>query len=413
MADTKKTSSYRFPLILLGGVILGGILGAVFGEKATVLKPLGDIFINLIFTIVVPLVFLTISSAIADIKDMNRLGKLLGATLAVFVFTGLIASGLMVGVMNAFPPAEGLKLTLPKAEALKTFTISDQIVKAFTVDDFASIISRRNMLPLIMFSIFFGFTVGAMGEKARKVTEGLTLLSNVVMKMISLLMLFAPVGLGAYFANLVGTHGPKLLGTYAKALAIFFPTAFVYFFIAFTFYAFLADRKGGVTAFWKAIYVPAITAVATRSSVATIPAELEAAQKIGVPNDISRVVLPIGATAHMDGSCLSCIFKIAFLYGIFGMPFEGFSLYAFAVFVSVLSAVAISGVPGGGVIGETLIVTMFGFPPEALPIVIMLGQLVDPITTMLNSTGDTVASMLIARVVEGDGWRQPLSNIDA
>jgi Na+/H+-dicarboxylate symporter len=131
---------------------------------------------------------------------------------------------------------------------------------------------------------------------------------------------------------------------------------------------------------------------------------LEAAHNIGIPDDISEVVLPVGATAHMEGSCLSGILKIAFLFGIFNMPFTGLGTFGSAILVSVLSGVVLSGVPGGGLVGEMLIVSLYGFPPEAFPIIATLGFLVDPAATMVNATGDTCSSMIVARMVEGKGW---------
>ena len=131
---------------------------------------------------------------------------------------------------------------------------------------------------------------------------------------------------------------------------------------------------------------------------------MEACRKIGVPEDISNIVLPMGATMHMDGSVLSAITKIAFLFGIFQMPFTGIDTYAMAIAVSILSAFVLSGAPGGGLVGEMLIVSLFGFPAEAFPLIATIGFLVDPAATCLNASGDTIASMMITRLVEGKDW---------
>ena len=154
----------------------------------------------------------------------------------------------------------------------------------------------------------------------------------------------------------------------------------------------------------KHILSPALTAFATQSSVAAIPANMEACRKIGVPEDISNIVLPMGATMHMDGSVLSSIIKISFLFGIFGQPFTGVGTYAMSVVVAILSAFVLSGAPGGGLVGEMLIVSLFGFPAEAFPLIATLGFLFDPAATCLNSSGDTIASMMITRMVEGRDW---------
>lgn len=409
--EKKKRSiwqNYKFPIILLGSIILGSIIGLVMGEKATVLKPLGDIFLNLMFTIVVPLVFLTITSAVSAMVDMKRLGKIIGNMLLVFVVTGIIASIIMITTVSIFPPAENLNLDMPQVEEIEELSTGEQIVAAITVEDFPLLISRKNMLPLIIFSIFFGICVSLLGEKAAKIAVALDMLSEVFLKMVSLIMYYAPIGLGAYFAALIGDFGPELLGSYANAMLVYYPVCIAYFFLAFIAYSYYAGGKEGVSAYFKNIFPVAITSLATQSSIATLPVNLEATEKLGVPKDIRDIVLPIGATMHMDGSCLSAILKISFLFGIFDMPFTGLSTYLTAILISVLSGVVMSGVPGGGLIGEMLIVNLYGLPMEAFPIIATIGYLVDPPATMINVTGDTVASMMVTRNLEGKGWMKKI-----
>ena len=409
--EKKKGSiwqNYKFPIILLGSIILGSIIGLVMGEKATVLKPLGDIFLNLMFTIVVPLVFLTITSAVSAMVDMKRLGKIIGNMLLVFVVTGIIASIIMITTVSIFPPAENLNLDMPQVEEIEELSTGEQIVAAITVEDFPLLISRKNMLPLIIFSIFFGICVSLLGEKAAKIAVALDMLSEVFLKMVSLIMYYAPIGLGAYFAALIGDFGPELLGSYANAMLVYYPVCIAYFFLAFIAYSYYAGGKEGVSAYFKNIFPVAITSLATQSSIATLPVNLEATEKLGVPKDIRDIVLPIGATMHMDGSCLSAILKISFLFGIFDIPFTGLSTYFTAILISVLSGVVMSGVPGGGLIGEMLIVNLYGLPMEAFPIIATIGYLVDPPATMINVTGDTVASMMVTRNLEGKGWMKKI-----
>ena len=373
------------------------------GEKAKVFKPFGDLFINGMFTIVVPLVMVTISSSISSMSDMTRLKSILKNLILVFVSTGFVAAIIILIVVNIFPPAQGVNLNISAAEALKPFQTGDQIVKAITVTDFPELISRKNMLPLILFSIVFGLCVNMVGEKGRKIADGLDALAEVFLKMINLLMYYAPIGLGAYFASLVGEYGKELIGSYTRAMVIYYPLCFAYFIFMFPVYGYIAGGKEGLRSL-KHLLSPALTSLATQSSIATLPVNLEAAGKIGVPKDIREIVLPIGATAHMDGTVFSSILKISFLFGIFGVPFTGAGTYISAILLSIVGGVVMSGVPGGGLIGEMLIVTMYGFPAEAFPIIATIGYLVDPPATMINATGDTVAAMLVTRMVEGKDW---------
>ena len=406
MGENKKQSiweAYKFSIILLGAIFIGSIVGIQMGEKATVFKPFGDLFINGMFMVVVPLVFVTISSSIAGMNDMKRLGKILKTMLITFVGTGMVAAVYVFITVKVFPPAEGVSLAMPAAEALKPFQTGDQIVAALTVTDFPELISRKNMLPLIIFSIVFGICTNMIGEKGKIIAKGLDALSEVFLKIVGLLMYYAPIGLGAYFAALIGEHGKELLGSYARAMAVYYPLCLVYMFTAFPFYAWISGGVEGVRRL-KYVVSPAVTAVATQSSIATLPVNLEACEKIGVPKDIREIILPIGATAHMDGTVLSSILKISFLFGIFQVPFEGVGTYASALLLSIAGGVVMSGVPGGGLIGEMFIVTMYGFPAEAFPIIATIGYLVDPFATMINASGDTIASMLVTRVVEGKDW---------
>lgn len=407
MNNSRKNSLwqyYKFPILLLSSIVIGSIIGLTMGEKATILQPFGDVFLNAMFTIVVPLVFVTITSAVSSMVDMNRLGKIIGTMFIVFVITGLIASIIMIVTVNIFPPAKGVNLEIPNVEEIKPLNTGEQIVSALTVTDFPDLISRKNMLPLIIFSIFFGICISLIGEKGRKISEALNVLSEIFLKMVSIIMYYAPIGLGAYFAALIGNFGPELLGSYARAMIVYYPICILYFFVAFTCYSYFSGGIYGVKTYFKNILPVAITSIATQSSIATLPINLDSAKKMGVPKDIRDIVLPIGATAHMDGSCLSAILKISFMFGIFDMPFKGLGTYITAILISVLSGVVMSGVPGGGLIGEMLIVNMYGFPKEAFPIIATIGYLVDPPATMINVTGDTVATMMVSRILEGKEW---------
>lgn len=400
----EKLKAYRFPLILLGSIIIGTIIGLIFGEKASILKPLGDIFINLLFMIVVPLVFFSISSAIAAMESIRRLGKIMGWMMTVFILTGIVASVYMLIALKIFSPGSNANIPLETPEDVEQLSLADQLVQTFTVPDFVDLFSRSNMLVLIIFAVLVGVATGLAGDRGRPFAKLLSSGSEVFMKMIKIIMYYAPIGLGAYFASLIGEFGTALIGDYAKAVIIYYPVSVLYFFIGFTLYAFLAGGKEGIVRFWKNIFAPAVTALGTGSSVATIPLNLEAAKKIGVPKDIRETVVPLGATIHMDGSCLSAMLKIAFVFGVFNLDFSGIDTFLIAIMVSLLSGIVMSGIPGGGFLGEMMIVTLYGLPIQALPIISAIGVVVDPPATMVNSTGDTVASMLVTRKIDGKDW---------
>ena len=397
-------NSYKFSLTLIVSMAVGSVIGIVLKQDAIILKPFGDIFLNLLFTVVVPLVFFSLSSAVAQMKDIARLGKIMGWMMVVFIATGIVASLVMITAVNWFPPAQGIQIALPAGFHSDQVKVSDQIVKALTVSDFSDLWSKKNMLALIIFAILIGLATSLVGARAKAFTEFLVSANEVMTKIISLIMYYAPIGLGAYFAYLVGVFGPQLLGTYARAVILYYPVALAYFFIAFSFYAYFACGFAGIKAFWKNIIPVSLIAWATGSSVAAIPSNLAAAEKAGVPEDIREIIIPMGATIHMEGSCLSAILKISLLFGLFHMDFTSPVVILTAVGVALLSGTVMAGIPGGGFLGEILIVMLYGFPIEALPIISMIGTLVDPPATMVNSTGDNVASMMVARILGGKNW---------
>ncbi|KYF81479.1 sodium:proton antiporter, partial [Sorangium cellulosum] len=406
MTRTLRTllTTYRFTLLLLASIAAGAGLPLALGERASALEPLGDVFLNLLFTLVVPLIFFSISSAVAGMGSLRRLGRIVTAMLGVFVATGLVASSLMLVAVKLYPPAEGLAATLPGAPEVAPVRLGDQLVGALSVPDFGELLSRKNVLPLIVMAFLVGLGTTAAGERGQPFARLLASANEVMLKVVDLVMLYAPIGLGAYFAHLVGSFGPALLTSYVRALGLFYPIAIAYFFVAFTLYAWLAGRGRGVRAFWRNIPAPALTALATSSSMAAIPSNLEAARRAGVPDDIAEVIVPIGATIHMEGSCLSAVLKTALLFGLFGRELGGAETYLAVLGVAILSGTVMSGIPGGGFIGELVIVSLFGFPMEALPIISTVGALVDPPATLVNAVGDNVSCMVVARLIDGPGW---------
>jgi Na+/H+-dicarboxylate symporter len=406
MKSNNFLKNYGFSLILFVSIIFGSFLGMIFKQDAAMFKPLGDIFLNLLFTAVVPLVFFSISSAIAGMQDAKRLAKILGTMMLIFISTGIIAAVVMIVAVKIFPLAQGIHIALPPSQTIESYNVAQQIVKALTVGDFVEIFSKKNMLALILFSALMGLATLFAAEGGKPFAKFLLSGNAVMTKVIKLIMFYAPVGLGAYFAYLVGVFGSQLMGSYIRVALLYYPVAFLYFIFAFSFYVFLAGGLKTVKTFWQNMIPASLTAWATGSSVATIPVNLEAANKNGVPPDISEVVIPLGATIHMEGSCLAAIIKISLLFGIFNMDFSSSGVILTAMGIALLSGTVMSGIPGGGFIGELLIVTLYGFPIEALPVLAMVGTIVDPPATMVNAVGDNVASMLVARVLGGKQWQK-------
>ena len=410
--------NYAFLAIMLGSMIIGSLVGWFFpqvkeGDEviqagATVLKPLGTLFLNMMFCIVVPMVFSSISGSIATMKSRKRAGKIMGTTILTFVITGAIAAAIMIVLMKLIPPVLVPWSDLAEGVVDDPISIPDLIVNFFTVGDFSALLSRSAMLPLIVFAILFGFGVNLGPGPDSPVAQLLTSLSDAMMKVVQIVTYYAPIAFFGFFADLVATYGSQITTDYVRALAVYYPLCFIYIFTAFPLFAWFGGGKGAVGEMFRHIARPAITSLGTCSSVATIPTNMEAAEESGISKDVSEIVLPLGATMHMDGSCFSCVLKIAFLFGVFGKPFDNVGDFILIILVAVLSSVGMSGVPGGGYIGEFIMCSVF-FPDQlavAYPIAITIGNLVDPPATMINSAGDYVVSFLVSRFVDGKDWFQ-------
>lgn len=225
-----------------------------------------------------------------------------------------------------------------------------------------------------------------------------------MMKIVGFVMYYAPIGLGCYFATIIGELGPQILGGYVRVFVLYLVLTLIYFFGFFTLYAFAAGGKDGVKVFWKNAITPSVSAIATCSSAACIPINLAAVRKMGVPQDIAETMIPLGANTHKDGSVLGGVFKIVFLFSLFGKDMSSMTSILTILAVSFLVGAVMGAIPGGGMIGEMLILSVFGFPPEVLPIIAVISTVIDAPATLLNSAGNTVSAMMVSRIVEGKNW---------
>lgn len=396
--------SYAFPIILIASIILGGLTGYWIGTNAVHLKPFGEIFLNLIFTAIVPLIFFSVSSAIAQTGSMKKLGKIACSMAVVFLFTGIVAAIYALAVVIFFPPGQGVSLFLSMPEKVSTVSFSSQIVGIFTVSDFSKLLSHEHILALIVFSIFVGLATACSNEKGSIFASFLKAGEEIFMRVFSLIMYYAPIGFFAYFAVLVSELGPNLIESYVRITIIYYTSSLLYFMVAFTGYAYMAGKMTGIKLFWSNIFLPMVTSIATCSSAASIPANLAATRKMQVSPEIYETAVPLGSIIHKDGSVIGGMFKIAFLFGIFHLNFTTPSVLLTALGVSLLVGTVMGAIPSGGMLGELLILTVYGFPPSSLIAIAAISIIIDPLATMLNVTGNSVSNMLIARLVEGKKW---------
>lgn len=412
----KVLKNYWQTILLLVGMLIGGLIGILNPEFALTLKPFGDLFINLIFMLIVPLIFFSIAGSIASVGKLERLGKIISRALIVFAVTSVIAVLLGIASNLIYKPlteddvvsiSETLNLTevennLSNPSEQSTVNGLEQFVKSITTSDFNELLSRNNILQLIVFSILIGIATNLVGEKGAVFGAFLKSGNEVIMKVVSIIMYYAPIGLSCYFAALIGELGAALVTGYIRSFVGYLVLSLFFYFILYSFYAWLAGGKNGVKTYWKNILPTSLTALATCSSGVAIPSNIEAAKNMGVPKDIAETVIPLGTNIHKEGSLYGSVLKIMFLFLIFGKEIVTLPAIGAILGVSILAGFLISAVPtGGGVISEALILSMFGFPASALGILATIAVVIDAPATVINVVGNTTSALLTTRLVEG------------
>ena len=233
----KVLKNYKNSVLLLIAIIIGTVCGLVFKENCEIVKPLGDLFLNLLLVIIVPLIFFTITSSIAKMREPKRLSKILLSIVSVFIITAIIA--VLVGFIsttfvNLVNPSdtEAIKSAFVDdvADTSEDLSILERTVNALSVDDFASLLSRQNIIALVVMSILIGIAINRVGEKAENIVSLLDSFSLVMYKLIELIMYYAPIGLGCYFASLVGTIGATIAIGFLKTFIMYIIVTLVFFF---------------------------------------------------------------------------------------------------------------------------------------------------------------------------------------
>lgn len=402
--------NYAFTICLVTGILIGGVCGLIFGEDAVVVKPIGDLFLNLMFVLIVPLVFLSVSSAIYNMKQMNMIGKVVVNIMLVFVGSAVVVAVVAYLLTLFYNPLEGvdkaaIMANLPQHAEVASLSSGELLVKTFTVPDFLLLFTKSNLLPLILFSVLLGLATAYSGEQGKVLARFLNSGMVVILRMMHIIMYVAPIGLGCYFADTVGRVGGQILNGYLNAFVLFLALTLICYVGINSFYIWLVGGRKGLLAFWRHIITPSLTAVATSSSAACIPVNIEAAKRMGVPDNIAETVIPLGTNMHKDGSVMGGVIKIVFLLTIFGQD-TGFSGNAFSIIgVALLVGAVMGAIPSGGMTGELLICSVFGFSPQLAGTLMVISTIIDVPATLLNSTGNVVSSVLVARLTMGRKWK--------
>ena len=381
--------NYGFTLALLAGLSAGAVCGLVWGEGTAVVRPVGDVFLDVVFVLIVPLVVFSMSSAAVKVCRSGMAWRLLGTTLGVFVLMSVVAAVLTYVLLMLWHPFE--------AADPATF------LSGLEPEGGGGRLSLKaavaaSLLPLIGASVLAGVVIALFGEKGRRVAEFLDKASALTVRTMQVVMYAAPVCLGCYFAWTVGSLGRTVLGGYADAVLVYGVAALVVFFLVNSGWVMLCGGKNRLRSYWRGIVPPSLMAVATASSAVCLPLGMAAATGMGVRPLVSDSVVPLGTNIHKDGSTMVGVVKVVFLLGVFGAAAPTWGDMFQVVGVGLLVGMVIGAVPTGGMTGELLVCTLFGYAPEMAAILMVFSTLIDIPATLLNVAGNVVAAVLTDRL---------------
>ncbi len=363
------------------------------------LRAPGELFLNLVFVLVVPLVFFSVAHSIVVMRRSGVIGRVLGTALGVFLFMSLVAGVFSFGFMSVWNPfvrVAGEGGAAAGAFAGESLKLGDALVSALTVNDFPLLLSREHLLPLILFSALTGLAVALLGQKAATVEAFIAEGDAVVMKMVALVMKLAPIGIGCYFADTVGSLGGQIVGDYLEIFLVVSAATAVVYVVFLSLYALFCRIPLG--RFWKEMIAPSVTAVGTCSSAACMPVNMAAARNLGVSANIVEGVIPLGTNLHKDGSIVTSMAKVLFALYFFGNAPAGFGPAALAILLAILESVVVGAIPVGGMTGELLICAVLGLDPSFAAALLIIGTICDIPATLLNVAGNLAAPLLVQRL---------------
>jgi Na+/H+-dicarboxylate symporter len=391
--------NYRSTILLVLGLLLGALLGIFLPSSVPYIKPIGDIFLNLLFILIVPLVFFSIATAIYNLKQRQMVGRVLGITMIVFIVLGLIAGILTYLGCIVFNPMDA---TMPQWSntTFEKQNAGELLVNTLTVSDFNLLLSKSHILPLIVFALLFGLAIASLGEKGKPMARFIESGNMVIMQIMELIMKLAPIGLGCYFASIIAQLGTQVLTGYMRMLLLFCALTLLVYFVLFPLCIYFVCGKNQLKLFFKHILSPSLTALATCSSSACMPINIISCKRMEVKDEIAETVIPLGTNLFKIGSIMNGVLKVIFAMALVGMSYESLSAGTIVVLLAFLSATVVGAIPSGGMTGEIFICALLGIDPQLVGVLMVVATIVDIPATLLNSIGNITATTLINKLTD-------------
>ena len=376
------------------GLAFGILTGLALGEKAVYLRPLGTLFLNLINMVIVLLIFSSMIVGVNKIHDPSKLGRVGGVAILIYFCTTLVAIAL--GMSTANFAELGSTLSLHAMEAVTATPPSiGEILTSIVPSNPIAAMANGNILQVIVFALFIGISINFAGEKGKPLLEMIDSLSDVMFRLTSIIMEFSPFGVFGIMAWVTGTFGLALLIPLVKFLLFYCLVCLLQILIVY--YNILKfGVKMSLWRFLAGMRDALIIAFTTCSSAASLPVAMNCAQdNLGVSKNISSFVFPLGLTFNMNGTAIFQVMSAIFLANAYGIDLD-LASYVKLILTTFLSAIGTAGVPGGGFIMLSAVLTAVGIPLEGLAIVAGIDRIREMFATFLNIFGDSVVTLFIA-----------------
>ncbi len=393
--QTKEKSNLAKSIFiaLILAIILGLLLQNYSQALTSYVRPLGDIFLNLLKFIVTPIVLFSIMGGIISMKDIKKVGEVGGFTVVYYFCTTAFAIIIGLGFANIFKKYFPVIATANLEYSVDSnVSFMDTIVNIFPSNFLAPIV-ETNMLQVIVSSVLIGFAILLIDEKKQaKAIETIDILNDIFMKVMELILKLSPFGVFCLLMPVIAENGPKIIGSLASVLLVAYLAYIVH---ALLVYSFTIKTLGGLSPkeFFKGMMPAMMFAFSSASSMGTLPINLQCCEELGADRDVTSFVLPLGATINMDGTAIYqgvCAVFIASCYGINLSLGQMLTI----VLTATLASIGTAGVPGSGMIMLAMVLQAVGLPVEGIALVAGIDRIFDMGRTTLNITGDATAAII-------------------
>jgi Na+/H+-dicarboxylate symporter len=376
------------------GMVLGSVLGAALGERIIVIQPIGDLFIRLLVLAAIPLVFFNLLAGLTALTDVRTFGRLAGKIMSYYVVTDVVALSLGIGAMALLRPGVGMQLTEQVEGTVGTVPSIAEVLLGMVPTNVFQAFAEGNVVQLVVVAVLLGIaTLMLTGATRDRLAEAYSDLAGLFRRLVDLILVVAPVGIGALMAVTVGRYGAALLGPLTKFLLGVYAAQLIVFVGYVVLLRTFTERSP--SRFLRETGPLWATTAATTSSLASLSVALEMAEKIRLPRALYSFTLPLGAQLNKDGTSVMLGAVLLFTAQAAGVEFDAASFLSI-LFIGLLLSEASGGIPGGGFVIALIYVQAFNLPIEIAAIVGGIYRLVDMGNTTINVMGDMVGTSLVA-----------------